>query len=89
MAVENSPIRDQEVTTLIKPASTARRTSTMAALGCLVCLLLLSLLHPASSQGPLHPDLPSPRVVLLGATGAGKSSFANALWGSSVKGGGN
>ena len=33
------------------------------------------------AQRPVTPDYPSPRVVLLGPTGAGKSSLANALLG--------
>ena len=42
-------------------------------------LFILVVLSFAQGQRPLVPDLPDPRIVLDGATGAGNSSLANAL----------
>merc|ERR1711971_894123 len=44
-------------------------------------LFLLAAVSLAHGQRPLVPDLPNPRVVIVGATGAGKSSLANAFLG--------
>jgi len=44
-------------------------------------LFLLAVASLAQGQRPLVPDLPNPRVVIVGATGAGKSSLANAFLG--------
>ena len=44
------------------------------------CVVLLVLFSFAFGQRPLIPDLPNPRIVIVGATGAGKSSLITALF---------
>ena len=46
-----------------------------------ISLFVLVLFPLALGQRPLVPKLPDPRIVIVGATGAGKSSLANAFLG--------
>ena len=47
----------------------------------LTSLFLLVFSPIVLGQRPIVPELPDPRIVILGATGAGKSSLANAFLG--------
>ena len=50
-------------------------------MGLVSYFFLVLLLLSAFGQRPLVPELPDPRIVIVGATGAGKSSLANAFLG--------
>ena len=47
----------------------------------LTSLFLLVFSPIVLGQRPIVPELPDPRIVMVGATGAGKSSLANAFLG--------
>jgi len=49
-------------------------------------IVLLSSFSCCVGQKPIYPDLPSPKIVILGATGSGKSSLANAFLGCDPRG---
>ena len=50
-------------------------------LGILILLQILAILSTEASNDHANVDLPKPRLVIIGATGVGKSTIANFLMG--------